>query len=69
MADTQRDGRDGRADGGCADRPDRAAPLEGTDRVPWRVEGARPSDGRTAAPRLFGPRCWLLLLVLTSNLG
>jgi hypothetical protein len=63
MANTQRDGRDGRADDGGADRPDRAAPLEGADRVPWRVDGARRSDGRSLRrPRLFGPRFWLLLL-------
>jgi hypothetical protein len=71
MANTQWDGRDGRADDGSADRPDRAAPLEGADRVPWRVDGARPADGRSLQrPRLFGPRFWLLLLgLLTSVLG
>jgi hypothetical protein len=71
MANTQRDGRDGRADDGSADRPDRATPLEGADRVPWRVGGARPSDASSPQrPRLFGPRFGLLLLgLLTSVLG
>jgi hypothetical protein len=71
MANTQRDGRNGKADDGSADWPDRAAPLEGANRVPWWVDGARPSDGRSLQrPRLFGLRCWLLLLgLLTSVLG
>jgi cell division protease FtsH len=65
MADTQRAGRDGRTDAGSSERPDRAAPPEGADRVPWRVEGARPSDGRSPQrPRLFGPRFWVWLLAL-----
>jgi hypothetical protein len=70
MADTQRDGRNGRANDGSVDRPDRAAPLERANRVPWRVDGARPSDGRSLQrPRLFGPRCWLLLLGLLIELA
>jgi hypothetical protein len=71
MANTQRDGRNGGAGDGSANRPDRAAPLEGADRVPWRVDGARPSDGRSLQrSRLFGRRFWLLLLGrLTSVLG
>jgi cell division protease FtsH len=65
MADTQRDGRDARANAGSRERPGRA-PAEGVDRVPWRVEGARRSGGDTgpARPRLFGPRFWMLLLGL-----
>ena len=57
MANTQWDGTDGRADDRSADRPDRAAPLKGADRVPWREGGQGPQR-----PRLFGPRFWLLLL-------
>jgi cell division protease FtsH len=66
MADTQRAGRDGRADAGGSERPDRAAPPDGGGRVPWRVEGARPSDGDRGPqrPRLFGPRFWVWLLGL-----
>jgi cell division protease FtsH len=67
MADTQqRNGRDGReASAGSSERPDRAAPPEGGDRVPWRVEGARQPDGRgPQRPRLFGPRFWLIVLGL-----
>jgi len=65
MADTPRAGRDGRAGAGSPERPDRAAPPDGGDRVPWRVEGARPSDGRSPQrPRLFGPRFWVWLLAL-----
>jgi cell division protease FtsH len=65
MADTQRDGRDGRPNAGSAERPDRAGPLEGGGRVPWRVEGARRDGGQgPQRPRLFGPRFWLLLLGL-----
>jgi hypothetical protein len=59
MADTQRDGRDGRTNGGSADRPDRAAPLEGADPVPWRVEspaGWRPG-ATTAACSGHGSGC------------
>jgi hypothetical protein len=58
MADTQRDGRDGRTNGRSADRPDRG-----------RRSGCRPGwtarrDGsqEPQRPRLFGPRFWLLLL-------
>jgi cell division protease FtsH len=65
MADSQRDGRDGRPNAGSAERADRSAPPEGGDRVPWRVEGARRDGGQgRQGPRLFGPRFWLLLLGL-----
>jgi cell division protease FtsH len=65
MADTQRDGRDGRPNAGSPGRADRGAAPEGGDRVPWRVEGARRDGGQGAQrPRLFGPRFWLLLLGL-----
>ena len=65
MADTERDGRDGRPSARSAERPDRAAPPEGGDRVPWRVEGARGDGGQgPQRPRLFGPRFWMLLLGL-----
>jgi hypothetical protein len=51
MANTQRDGRNGRADAGCGP-PDGAAPLEGVNRVPWRVDGAglRRHEPAAAAP-------------------
>jgi cell division protease FtsH len=66
MADSQRAGRDSRAGTGSPERPDRAAPPEGGGRVPWRVEGARQSDGggTPQRPRLFGPGFWVWLLVL-----
>jgi cell division protease FtsH len=66
MADTQRDRRDGGASAASPDRPERATPSEATDRVPWRVEGARRDGGQTPPqrPRLFGPRFWMLLLGL-----
>ena len=66
MADTQRDRRDARTNARSGERPDRGAPTEGVDRVPWRVEGARRSGGDTGPerPRLFGPRFWMVLLGL-----
>ncbi len=65
MVDIQRDGRDRRPNAGSAQRPDRAGPPGGGDRVPWRVEGARRDGGQgPQRPRLFGPRFWLLLLGL-----
>jgi cell division protease FtsH len=68
MADTQRDRRDGGANARNPERPERTPP-EGADRVPWRVEGARPGGRGDQAqgpqrPRLFGPRFWLTLLGL-----
>jgi cell division protease FtsH len=65
MADAQGDGRDARTNAGSPERPGRA-PAKGVDRVPWRVEGARRSDGDRGPqrPRLFGPRFWMLLLGL-----
>jgi hypothetical protein len=55
MADTQRDGRDGRTNGGSADRPDRGR-RTGCDPVPWRMEspaGWRPGahNGRACSGR------------------
>jgi hypothetical protein len=66
MADTQRAGRDGRADAGGSERPGRLAPPDGGGRVPWRVEGARASDGDRGPqrPQLFGPRFWVWLVGL-----
>ena len=66
MADNQRDRRDARTNARSGERPDRGAPTEGVDRVPWRVEGGRRSGGDTGPerPRLFGPRFWMVLLGL-----
>jgi hypothetical protein len=63
MADAQRDGRDARPSAGSAERPVRAAPPEGRDRVPWRVEGARRDggqgrSGRACSGRGSGCCCW-----------
>jgi hypothetical protein len=69
MADTQRDGRDGRTNGGSADRPDRG-PHSGCRpgcRSGWR---ARRNGGQEPQrPRLFGPRFLLLLLGLLDDLS
>jgi hypothetical protein len=68
MADTQRDGRDGRTNGGSADRPDKGPPLRVPTRVPWWVESpAEWGPGATTAA-LFGQRFWLLLLGLLDDL-
>ena len=65
MADTQRDGRDARTNAGSPERPDRGATPKGSDRVPWRVEGARREGGKgPQRTRLFGLRFWMLLLGL-----
>jgi hypothetical protein len=67
MADTQRDGRDGRTNGWSADGRDWGR-AQGATRVPGRVES--PAGWRPGAttPRLFGPRFWLLLLGLLDDL-
>jgi hypothetical protein len=70
MANTQRDGMDGRADAGCG--PARGDGAARGCRPGAVAGGRRPaSDGRSLQrPRLFGPRFWLLLLgLLTSVLG
>ena len=62
MADTQRDGRDGRTNSGSADRPDRGA-AQGAD--PGAVAGeepggiaARSHNGRARSGHGSGCSCW-----------
>jgi hypothetical protein len=68
MANTQRDERNGRADGGSADRPDRGrrSGCRPGCRGGWRAR--RDGGQEPQRPRLFGPRFWLLLLGLLDDL-
>jgi hypothetical protein len=68
MADTQRDGRDGRTNGGSADRPDRGrrSGCRPGCRSGWRAR--RDGGQEPQRPRLFGPWFWLLLLGLLDDL-
>ena len=68
MADTQRDGRDGRTNGGSADRPDRGrrSGCRPGCRGGWRAR--RDGGQEPQRPRQFGPRFWLLLLGLLDDL-
>jgi hypothetical protein len=68
MADTQRDGRDGRTNGGSADRPDRGrrSGCRPGCRGGWRAR--RDGGQEPQRPRLFGPWFWLLLLGLLDDL-
>jgi hypothetical protein len=68
MADTQRDGRDGRTNGGSADRPDsgRHSGCRPGCRGGWRAR--RDGGQEPQRPRQFWPRFWLLLLGLLDDL-